>query len=35
MKVVHSGQDCRTSPTGYGLHGWDGPDHRERVGLGG
>ena len=22
-----------TSPTGYGLHGWDDPDHRERVGL--
>ena len=18
------------SPTGHGLHGWDGPDHRER-----
>ena len=29
-KVVHSGQDCRISPTGYGLHGWDSPDHRER-----
>ena len=29
-EVVHSGQDCRTSPTGYGLHGWDNPDHRER-----
>ena len=25
-----SGQDRRTSPTGHGLHGWDGPDHRER-----
>ena len=24
------GQDCRTSPTGHGLHGWDSPDHRER-----
>ena len=22
--------DCRTPPTGYGFHGWDGPDHRER-----
>ena len=22
-EVVHSGQDCRISPTGYGLHGWD------------
>ena len=30
-KVIHSGQDCRVSPTGYGLHGWDGPDHRERL----
>ena len=19
-----------TSPIGYGLHGWDSPDHRER-----
>ena len=19
-----------TPPTGHGLHGWDGPDHRER-----
>ena len=28
--VVHSGQDRRISPTGYGLHGWDDPDHRER-----
>ena len=30
-EVVHSGQDRKTSPTGYGLHGWDGPDHRERL----
>ena len=22
-EVVHSSQDYRTSPTGYGLHGWD------------
>ena len=29
-EVVHSGQNRRTSPTGHGLHGWDGPDHRER-----
>ena len=29
-KVTHSGQDCRTSPIGHGLHGWDDPDHRER-----
>ena len=29
-EVVHSGQDSRTSPTGYGLHGRDGLDHRER-----
>ena len=29
-EVVHSGQDRRTSPTGRVLHGWDGPDHRER-----
>ena len=29
-EVVHSGQDRRTSPTRHGLHGWDGPDHRER-----
>ena len=29
-EVVHSGQDHRISPTEYGLHGWDGPDHRER-----
>ena len=29
-EVVHSGQDCRTSPTGYGFHGRDSPDHRER-----
>ena len=29
-EVVHLGQDRRTSPTGHGLHGWDGPDHRER-----
>ena len=29
-EVVHSGQDRRISPTGYVLHGWDGPDHRER-----
>ena len=27
---MHSGQDCRTSPIGHGLHGWDSPDHRER-----
>ena len=30
VEVVYSGQDSRTSPTGYGLHGWDNPDHRER-----
>ena len=29
-EVVHSGQDCRISPTGHGLYGWDDPDHRER-----
>ena len=29
-EVVHSGQDYRISPTGHGLHGWGGPDHRER-----
>ena len=29
-EVVHSGQDCRISPTGHGLHGWGGPYHRER-----
>ena len=29
-KVVHSRKDCRTPPTGHGLHGWDSPDHRER-----
>ena len=29
-EVVHLGQDCRISPTRHGLHGWDGPDHRER-----
>ena len=29
-EVVHSGQDSRISPTRHGLHGWDGPDHRER-----
>ena len=29
-KVVHSGQDCRISPMGYGPHGWDDPDHGER-----
>ena len=29
-EVVHSGQDCRISPTGHGLHGWGDPDHRER-----
>ena len=29
-EVVHSGQDYRISPTRYGLHGWNGPDHRER-----
>ena len=27
---VHSGQDCRISSIGHGLHGWGGPDHRER-----
>ena len=30
-EVVHSGQDCRISPTGHGLHGWGGPGHRERL----
>ena len=29
-EVVHSGQDCRISSTGHGIHGWGGPDHRER-----
>ena len=29
-EVVHSEQDYKISPMGYGLHGWDGPDHRER-----
>ena len=29
-KVVHSGQDRRTSPMGHRLLGWDSPDHRER-----
>ena len=29
VEGVHSGQDRRTSPTGHGLHGWGGPDHRE------
>ena len=29
-EVVHSGQDYRISPMGHGLHGWGGPDHRER-----
>ena len=29
-EVAHSGQDCRISPTGHALHGWGGPDHRER-----
>ena len=29
-EVIHSVQDRRTSPTGQGLHDWDGPDHRER-----
>ena len=30
IEVVHSGQDRRISPTGHVLHGWGGPDHRER-----
>ena len=30
VMTVMSGQDRRTSSTGYGLHGWDSPDHRER-----
>ena len=30
VEAVHSGQDRRTSPTGCGLHGRDGHDHRER-----
>ena len=29
-EVVHSGQDYRISPMGHGLHGWSGPNHRER-----
>ena len=29
-EVVHSRQDYRISPMGHGLHGWGGPDHRER-----
>ena len=28
-EVVHSRQDRRISLTGHGLHGWDGPNHRE------
>ena len=31
-EVVYSGQDYRISPMGHGLHGWGGPDHRERDG---
>ena len=27
---IDYGQDYRISPTGYGLHGWDDPNHRER-----
>ena len=30
LKLSIRGQDCRTSPIGHGLHGWDDPDHRER-----
>ena len=30
LKFFSLGQDCRTSPTGHGLHGWDDLDHRER-----
>ena len=30
LKLSIWGQDRRTSPTGYGVHGWDSPDHRER-----
>ena len=28
--VVHSGQDCKTSPTGHGLDGWDS-HYKEKV----
>ena len=30
LKLPIRGKDLRTLPTGHGLHGWDGPDHRER-----
>ena len=30
IEVVHSEHDHRISPTGYGLHGWDDPDHIKR-----
>ena len=30
LKLSIWGQDCRTSPTVYGFHGWDNLDHRER-----
>ena len=30
LKLSISRQDRRTSPTRHGLHGWGGPDHRER-----
>ena len=33
LKLSIQGKIIGTSPTGYRLHGWDDPDHRERVGL--
>ena len=33
LKLSIRGRIIGTSPIGYRLHGWDDPDHRERVGL--
>ena len=33
LKLSIRGRIIRTSPIGYRLHGWDDPDHRERIGL--
>ena len=30
LKLSIRGQDCRTPPTGHGVHGWDDHDHKER-----
>ena len=30
LKLSIRDRDRGTSPTGYGLHGWDNLDHRER-----